>query len=176
MPRFAVIDTNVIVSALLSGNEASATSIILEKVFNGEIIPVYSKAIVDEYKNVLFRDKFGFNKDVVNGLLLSFCSFGKMVNPKHTETDIPDKSDLPFLEAAFETIKEGGYLVTGNIKHYPGYSFVVTPREYINNLEKEAAIKWLADELDKGIKSAEEEGWLSEKDIRELLDAKWKSD
>lgn len=38
---YAVIDTNVLVSALLSGNETAATVQIVGKLINGEIIPVY---------------------------------------------------------------------------------------------------------------------------------------
>lgn len=52
---YAVIDTNVLVSALLSNNESSATVIILEKILKSEVIPLYSDEILQEYKNVLSR-------------------------------------------------------------------------------------------------------------------------
>lgn len=49
MKIFAVIDTNVLVSALIKSHEDSATVKILMEVFNKTIIPVYSKEIIAEY-------------------------------------------------------------------------------------------------------------------------------
>ena len=46
---FVVIDTNIIVSALLSSKNDSATVQVMEKVFRQEIKPVYSKEIFAEY-------------------------------------------------------------------------------------------------------------------------------
>lgn len=47
---YAVIDTNVLVSALLSSKDDTATVKVLGKVITGEIIPVYSNAITKEYR------------------------------------------------------------------------------------------------------------------------------
>ena len=41
MEFYAAIDTNVLISALLSKNEDSPTVKILEAVFDGKIIPLY---------------------------------------------------------------------------------------------------------------------------------------
>ena len=57
---YVVLDTNVLVSALLSSKDDSATVQVLGKVLGGEIIPVYSNAITKEYREVLSRKKFGF--------------------------------------------------------------------------------------------------------------------
>ena len=60
--RYVVIDTNVIVSALLAqDHQRSVPFAILEAVFLGKITPVLSKDIMTEYMSVLNRDKFGFN-------------------------------------------------------------------------------------------------------------------
>ena len=58
MKYYAVIDTNVIVSALLSKNEDSATVKTIFKIFDKSIIPVFSKEIIAEYSEVLSRGKF----------------------------------------------------------------------------------------------------------------------
>ena len=50
---YAVIDTNVLVSALLSSKDDAATVQVLGKMLNGEIIPVYSNVITKEYREVL---------------------------------------------------------------------------------------------------------------------------
>jgi len=55
---YAVIDTNVLVSALLSSHSDAATVQIIGRMINGEIIPVYSYEIMREYKEVLGRRKF----------------------------------------------------------------------------------------------------------------------
>ncbi len=71
MSFYAVIDTNVLVSALLSSKDDTATVQVVSKVLKGEIIPIYSNAIVKEYRVVLSRKKFGFSDNSVNYLLSS---------------------------------------------------------------------------------------------------------
>jgi len=56
MKYFVVIDTNVLVSAVLKNNSIPGT--IIELAFNGKIIPVLNKEIESEYRNVLLRPKF----------------------------------------------------------------------------------------------------------------------
>lgn len=52
---YAAIDTNVLVSALLSSKDDTATVQVLGKVISGEIISVYSNVIIEEYREVLSR-------------------------------------------------------------------------------------------------------------------------
>ena len=59
----AVIDTNVIVSSFLTKNPLSPTLKILEAVVDGMIVPVYCNEIIDEYREVLNRDKFKLPKN-----------------------------------------------------------------------------------------------------------------
>lgn len=58
MTCYAVIDTNVLVSSLLSKKDDSATVQVLGKVIIGEVIPVYSNVITKEYRKILSRKKF----------------------------------------------------------------------------------------------------------------------
>lgn len=53
--RKAVIDTNIIVSALLSSNDEAATVKVLELLLNGQILPVVTDSILQEYGEVLRR-------------------------------------------------------------------------------------------------------------------------
>lgn len=55
---YAVIDTNVIVSALFSISGQSNPAVIIRKVIDGTITPIYNEEILSEYKEVLGRDKF----------------------------------------------------------------------------------------------------------------------
>ena len=62
MTCYAVIDTNVLVSALLSSHADTATVQVLGRLIDGEIIPVYSSEIMQEYHKVLIRKKFNLNQ------------------------------------------------------------------------------------------------------------------
>ena len=56
MQYYAVIDTNVIVSAMLKWNSIPGS--ILELTLDGPITPVLNREILDEYRQVLLRPKF----------------------------------------------------------------------------------------------------------------------
>ena len=133
---FAVIDTNVIVSALLAQNRSdSAPFSILNAVFRGVIIPVVSNAILKEYQEVLNREKFGFDKKKIERFLDQFKAQSSMINPPHSNKTLPDKKDVCFYEAAMVYLELGGILITGNIKHFPGCPFAATPAQIKEKLK-----------------------------------------
>ena len=130
---FVVIDTNIIVSALLSSKNDSATVQVMEKVFRQEIKPVYSKEIFAEYTNVLNRPKFHFSKELVEYMLSAIKQFGILKEPKETVMVVlPDMKDVPFYRLVLES--ENTYLVTGNIKHFLQESRIMTARQLIDIL------------------------------------------
>ncbi|MCL2821342.1 MAG: putative toxin-antitoxin system toxin component, PIN family [Oscillospiraceae bacterium] len=126
----AVIDTNVFVSGLITAHGFSAKIInsIKEKHFN----MFYCSEIMSEYRDVLYRDKFGFNPKDVDNLLEIISLYGLSVTIDASEISLPDEDDRCFYDIAK---KSGAYLVTGNIKHYPGDSWVITPAEFANLLD-----------------------------------------
>ena len=130
---YAVIDTNVIVSALLSKNSHSSTTIVYEAILDGLLIPVYNDDILNEYIDVLSRKKFPFAKEDIQYIELLLTHIGiKMDRTKTNEEIFPDQKDVVFYEVALS--KEDAYLVTGNIKHFPKKPFVVTPAEMVEIL------------------------------------------
>lgn len=135
---YAVIDTNVLVSALLTSKDDAATVQVVGRMFRGEIIPVYSSDIAKEYDEVLHRKKFGFSPEVVEYLLSAVEKFGIAVEPSPSGVTLPDMKDLPFYEVVLEKRSEtdDAYLVTGNTKHFPVKPFVVTPKELLDVLNK----------------------------------------
>lgn len=135
MGCYAVIDTNVLVSALLSNSEDAATVQVVIRMLGGEITPVYSNAIMDEYCKVLRRKKFGFSSDVVNHLLSALAKFGLLVEPMSTGMILPDMKDLPFYEVVLDKQEDGAYLVTGNLKHFPKAPYIITARELLDLLD-----------------------------------------
>ncbi len=69
MTKYVVIDTNVLVSGLLTRNEFSPTLKILKLLADNTITPVYSSEIIKEYREVLLRDKFGFSQNTVDMII-----------------------------------------------------------------------------------------------------------
>lgn len=131
---YAVIDANVLISALLSGKDDAATVLVLGKVISGDIVPVYSNAITKEYREVLLRKKFGFTQDTVEYLLSTIEKYGILAEPSPSGITLPDRKDIPFYEVALEKRKDNAYLVTGNIKHFPKEPYIVTPRGLLDIL------------------------------------------
>ena len=131
---YAVIDTNVLVSALLSSNETAATVQVFEKLITGNIIPIYSAEIMKEYKEVLNRSKFRFTTETVDYLLSTIDKYGILVEPASLDIVLPDMKDLPFYEVVMEKQDDNAYLVTGNLKHFPKKPFIVTARQMIDIL------------------------------------------
>ncbi len=58
MKYYVVIDTNVLVSAVLKSHSVPGS--IVELAFDGPIIPILNEAIEKEYREVLSRPKFLF--------------------------------------------------------------------------------------------------------------------
>lgn len=130
---YAVIDTNVIVSALITKRDDSPTRLILDYLFQGHIIPVFNDEILSEYYEVLSRKKFKLSPILISTVLDVIQEIGKSVEQVHCEIDLPDPKDVVFYEVSLA--EESSYLVTGNIKHFPISPSIVTPSEMISIIE-----------------------------------------
>ncbi len=136
MQIFAVIDTNVIVSALITKNPQSPPNMVLREVLDGKIIPLYHTEIIEEYREVLSRTKFHLKAETIQKLINSITSNGIKVEPKPTGEILVDMDDLIFYEVAMEKRDDDAYIVTGNKKHYPVRDFIVTPSEMLKILNE----------------------------------------
>lgn len=129
MSRKVIIDTNVLVSALLSSHEDSATVRLLMMLLDGRIIPVITDGIFSEYGEVLRRKKFRFPEESVSVLLDEIRKKSRMIKPVLSDVELPDENDRPFLDALLtedETI-----LITGNLKHFPRHERIMTARDFL---------------------------------------------
>ena len=135
MEYYAVIDTNVLLSALLSKNEDSATVKVVDAIFEGKIIPLYHQDILTEYDEVLHREKFHLQEEVIRTVLNAVRQYGVEVFPQPTGAVLIDMDDLVFYEVAMEKRDDNAYLVTGNQKHYPFRDFIITPAEMMAIIE-----------------------------------------
>lgn len=136
MRYYAVIDTNVLVSAMLKW-ESVPGSVLLEAL-TGKITPLLNEEIVLEYRTVLNRPKFHFSPEAVEIFMEGLTSRGLFVDAESLDEILPDPKDVVFYEVVMEMRKsEDAYLVTGNLKHFPSKTFIVTPREMLDILESQ---------------------------------------
>jgi putative PIN family toxin of toxin-antitoxin system len=127
--KICSLDTNVIISALLSLHQDSATVKILESIYDRTLVPVYSDEILEEYASVLRRSKFNFPESTISATLEAIKTGGVRSDRISCDELLPDPKDIVFYEVALSV--EDSYLVTGNIKHFPKKPFVVTPAEIL---------------------------------------------
>jgi len=127
-----VVDTNVIVSALMNSNGLPAK--ILSLIISGKLILLYDNRIIFEYIDVLSREEFGFPKETINDMIEYFKHAGEFINPEYIKKKFTDETDKKF----YEVYKSGGaeYLITGNIKHYPKEERIIIPKDFIQLYEK----------------------------------------
>ncbi len=110
-----VLDTTVLVAGLLTPFGPSGE--IVRMVSAGELILYVDARILSEYREVIHRPKFNFNKDHINILLDFIKLYGQFVSSLPLKNRLPDPDDEPFLEVAIAG--KARSLVTGNIVHYP---------------------------------------------------------
>lgn len=132
---YAVTDTNVLVSALLSNHSDTATVQFVGRMIRGDIIPVYSDEIMREYREVLGRRKFKFEPSMIEYILSVIEKYGILAEPSPTGAVLPDMKDLPFYEVVMKMREKDAYLVTGNLKHFPGEPFIVTARQMLDIID-----------------------------------------
>lgn len=141
MKVYAVIDTNVLVSAMM--NFESVPGRVVTEALNGDIIPILNDEIIYEYTEVLCRPRFRFNPDAVRVLLSEIKKRAVFVDAGPVDEFLPDPKDIVFYAVLMEKRKEEeAYLVTGNLKHFPVKTFVVTPREMLDILQEPGDNIW----------------------------------
>ncbi len=116
MKYFAVIDTNVFVSALLSARaqKISNPMKVIIHMFSGDVKPVYNGDILEEYKDVLCRQKFHFDPEMVEKVIREIQRIGINIQGIETEEYFPDPDDAVFFEVAIahKEKEDNTYLVT----------------------------------------------------------------
>lgn len=122
-----VIDTNILVSALWSRNGIPAQ--FLSMVLRGRITPCYDYRILEEYREVLSRDKFEFSEGEVAALLDFIRHAGYSVVADLLPIPFLHEDDKKFFEVA---VACDAKLITGNIRHYPEDERVMTVKEFLD--------------------------------------------
>ena len=132
---YAVIDTNIFVSALITHNSNASTARVLESLFLHRITPLYNDDIIKEYDEVLHRAKFKLSEEEISTVI---------EHVKENEIDssrfpyggeMPDEDDRVFYEVCLS--KEDSFLITGNLKHFPKEPQVITAAEMMEILDNQ---------------------------------------
>ncbi len=133
----AVIDTNVLVSALL--NMHSNPGKILLSVFIGKTIPILNDEIMNEYREVLVRENFHFPKDQVVIVLKRIIASGLNILAQSNEyPEVVDSKDRCFYAVTMAGRDAyNAMLVTGNLRHFPQKPYIVTPAQFVSMLQTE---------------------------------------
>lgn len=132
MQYLVVVDTNVLVSALLSKHDDASTVQVLKALYEDRFTPLYNNEILSEYNDVLHRAKFHFPEATIQATINYFIKYGICVNRLTTDEILPDPKDLVFYEVCLAKREEDSMLVTGNMKHFPAKPFIVSPNELLD--------------------------------------------
>ena len=122
-----VLDTNVIISASLSRNGASAK--IYRMFLNGVLTLVYCNKIITEYEDVLYRPHLKIPSDDSDIVMEAIRLHGEEIWPLPSDHAMIDEDDRIFYDTAKSS---GAYLVTGNKKHFPNEPFILTPTAFLS--------------------------------------------
>ena len=126
-----VLDTNVILSAILFGGKPRQ---ILEMALHGSIQIYLSEPLVEELSSVLRRPKFHYNAEAVQIIISELIGIAKWVEPAQQISIIDeDPDDNRVLECAKEA--KAQFLITGdnhllNIKEYSGIR-IINPGRFL---------------------------------------------
>lgn len=130
-----ILDTNVIVSALISSN--IPRKILDEFVLSKKVLVCLSQEVFEEYIEVLNRDKLAKYRDFkaqAEIVLNRLREISRMYTPQKEIRVLTDTSDNKFLELA--AISTADFLITGNTSDFTLNEFentrIVTPREFLD--------------------------------------------
>ena len=130
----AVLDTNILVSALLSptGNEARVIDLLRRQLISATV----STPILREYEIVLSRSKFRLSPQRLDEFLFPFRHLSAIFEPSRRFSISPDESDNRFLECA--EVANADFLITGNLRHFPethAGTRIVNTRTFLSNFD-----------------------------------------
>jgi putative PIN family toxin of toxin-antitoxin system len=134
----AVVDTNVIISGMITPDGAPAK--IVNLIVAGELVLLADDRILAEYFDVIRRDYLSrYLSDIEKNAAIDFidAKAERIVACRIVE-NLPDPGDIPFIETA---LSAGVPFITGNKKHYPmthcaGVE-ILSPQEFLSSISKD---------------------------------------
>lgn len=132
-----VLDTNVLVSAMLTGG--GAPDMALQLVLQGDATLLADSRVLAEYDEVTARPRFGFDAGERRALLDMLATIAEPVLARPLRLSLPDPDDRLFVEVA--RAGNADAIVTGNVKHFVPKSgalgvVVLTPRQFVDRMRQ----------------------------------------
>ncbi|MHB8487557.1 MAG: putative toxin-antitoxin system toxin component, PIN family [Candidatus Acidiferrales bacterium] len=125
-----VLDTNVVVSALLRPKGAPAA--ILDSATSRQFRCFVSESLLEEYSEVIARDYLGLDQHRTARFMKDLRKIAMLVVPREKLVIARDPDDNQVMECAIEA--EADFVVTGNVRDFPLQFHgvrVVTPRDFL---------------------------------------------
>jgi putative PIN family toxin of toxin-antitoxin system len=132
-----VIDTNVVISAFI--NPGGKPSQIVKMILSRKAELFYTSAILGEYESVMLRPKFSGRID--SGNIQRFINLIRSIGTSYyplpgttrlPQASLPDESDQIFYDTA---VGSGSILISGNIKHFPKEPFIMSPSDFLKQID-----------------------------------------
>lgn len=138
--RAAVVDTNVVVAALLTADTASPTARVLDAMLDGRFPYLLSTALLAEYRQVLLRQKIrahhGLDADEIDRILIALTVNAIVREPDLAQHQAPEPGDQHLWDLlATEPVAT---LVTGDrrlLDNPPAEVTALPPAEFLTHLE-----------------------------------------
>lgn len=132
-----VLDTNVLVSALLTGGGTADMAVQL--VLQGAATLLVDSRILAEYDEVTSRARFGFDEAERRAVLEVLALIAEPVVARPLRLTLPDPDDRVFVEVALAG--QADVIVTGNVKHFVTRRGALgvrvrSPREFVNAMRR----------------------------------------
>jgi putative PIN family toxin of toxin-antitoxin system len=133
-----LVDTNVVVSGLLTSDRDAPTARILDRMLTGEIRGLLSVELLAEYREVLLRpgirSRHGLDEREVDTILTAIAENAVICEPIEPPSAPPDRGDLHLWSML--AARPGAILVTGDqalVDCAPGWTTVLTARAFIES-------------------------------------------
>ncbi len=126
-----VIDTNVVVSAVLKPEGLQRTVVLLA--LSRPVHWYVSPSILEEYELVLGRPELKIQRSLRRQFLQLIRNHARLVTPSYLPQVTSDPADNIFVECA--DAARADYLVTGNPRHFPKFwksTKVISSREFLS--------------------------------------------
>ncbi|WKZ38367.1 MAG: putative toxin-antitoxin system toxin component, PIN family [Anaerolineales bacterium] len=135
-----VLDTNVLISSLLSRKSSPAK--ILDLILENQILVAYDDRILGEYEEVLSRSELHIPPPRMLAVIDHIELNGKHIEPATLPTyGYTDPDDIMFAEVFITSSADA--LVTGNLRHYKPLleqeALVLTPAQFLAKFFPERA-------------------------------------
>lgn len=135
MTALVIIDTNVLVAALLTTRKGSPTAVLLDAMLDGSVMFVLSQELLSEYRAVLLRPKIcaahELSEEEIDNLLAEITANAIWREPWPIKGAVPDQNDAHLW--ALLDCDPNSILITGDellLKSPPKGRVLLRPAEF----------------------------------------------